>query len=348
MNNNSLLSRDEGAAYKGVAMLFIIMGHDIVFSELPWVWENEVLRYFYMFHIHAFFILPFLYGGREFSWYRMACYFVRFYWPFLVFGGSMLLLYRMCYVKTEINWGELLLAVGTGNLQFLKKYTGIQFLWFLPAFFATMVLRDLYFSRSNRWRIVLLAISVIAVAFNFFNPLSSFWVSLTCFMPNVCKAFLYLAFGVACRQLMQYPWTQYKWPWLLLFFIGSVFYFVNYLYCEKANHYSWNVHTTQHNVAQVLMPVVFVMLLYTCRKILAKSFLLRECGKYSLSIYLFSPLVGYGIAWMFMRMRFVGNVAAVVSLAGVCAGSYVVSMLIYRWKIDKLIFPKYIPFVKES
>ena len=144
MQNESLISREESTAIKGLLIFLIILGHNSFFSS-----ESRIgMVYLYLFHIQAFFMLPFLYPHKKISFIRIRDYVIRLYYPFIILFLFLSLLNYVGnilgvipenvssqMIETDKHWNDFLLTILTGNGYNIDYFTGLQFLWFLPVMF---------------------------------------------------------------------------------------------------------------------------------------------------------------------------------------------------------------------
>ncbi len=81
--DNIFLSRDSSRAIKGFLIFLIVLGHNAVFTNSL----KGSFNYIYLFHVQAFFILPFLYKINKRDDFKTLFKknFIRLYYPFINF-----------------------------------------------------------------------------------------------------------------------------------------------------------------------------------------------------------------------------------------------------------------------
>ena len=95
-SSETLLSRDESSSIKGILMLLIVLGHDIPFVD--WTDSWMVMVWLYLFHIHSFFLLPFLYPIKPLDFYRFWNHIIRYYIKFICFALPLLTINQLEYL----------------------------------------------------------------------------------------------------------------------------------------------------------------------------------------------------------------------------------------------------------
>ena len=148
-------------ALKGTAILLMIINH----VSLEGAWTGKFIG---VFHMPLFFIISgYLYKQRDFketikknTTKVLLPYILTSLVIWIIFGG----------VKGQLNWG---LSILWGNSRPFHNLTGVGPLWFLTAFFWTMIYANILLrinSKKIRWIILagLFAISVLRVQFTGF------------------------------------------------------------------------------------------------------------------------------------------------------------------------------------
>jgi fucose 4-O-acetylase-like acetyltransferase len=144
----NILSKQNSTAMKGFFILLIIFGHC---SLLGADWSHGIkyhvyswYNYLYDFHVACFFILPFLYNKNTYKKGNIKKYAARLLVPFLLFCLICFLI-SLLYNK-PINIYILPLALLTGSEYLLKNSIGFGYLWFLPAMFTLLLIKDFYYT----------------------------------------------------------------------------------------------------------------------------------------------------------------------------------------------------------
>lgn len=140
-NTESLLERHESTFIKGLLILLIVMGHNnyIMDSVGTGAWFKDWL---YSFHVHAYLYLPFLYGIKLFSWKRIHNSTKRLIIPYIFFFCLLLLMHSLVMHSCDIP--ITVLAFISGSQLMLREAIGMEYLWFLPAMFTLLILKDTY------------------------------------------------------------------------------------------------------------------------------------------------------------------------------------------------------------
>ena len=300
--NCSYINRDRSAWIKGVLTFFIVLGHNMTFTIPLNDWG--VMSFFYLFHVHCFFLLPFLYGSSPLTRKRLWTQLVRLYWPFFILSTSIMLGVGLYTHFHNFSWTQLL-SMYSGSSASLRSLCNYQALWFLPVMLATLILRDLFYHHCGRLQKVML---LVLSFFVLLHPFLSFhgWIgSAQNFLFLPFSALRYLLLGVICRYV--FGWLQNKNPYvslyvaLLLFMFGTILY-VFYV----ATQIKYGVNTC-FLFLQVWMPLVVMIILrwLPCTFSARINRWLIKVGEESLAIYLISPFVGYA---SFFLLEYIGGV----------------------------------------
>lgn len=299
----SLISREGSTAIKGLLIFLIILGHNSLFSSL----SRIGMVYLYTFHIHAFFLLPFLYPVKSIDKHRITDYFVRLYYPFILF---FIILSILNYIAAHFNlipngnveilhktinpqWLFFIITLINGNAKYIDYFTGFQFLWFLPVMFSMYILRDFYYSKISNLNvkyiiIILCLLCYLAfIIFGFRTPYNQEINDIILFYSPfaITKALGYLFMGLVILFLIKKKNQSINVLIHLIFFSGTLICFI----CQKGgdvpieDNYRWGL--------MLLMPFSFFYLLYNYNSILSKIPFLIELGKYSFPIYIIHPFL---------------------------------------------------------
>lgn len=282
-------TRSESTAIKGLLIFLIILGHNAVLTDsIP-----NLFSYLYSFHVASFFIIPFFYESKKRGFKAsIEVNFIRLYYPYVIF---FLLLSGLFYFLDVVDPNPVDLGQGEGVLLFLNslfsgsyflidKYTGFQFLWFLPVLFSMMVWKD-FLGRYEKLRTIFLVIgflsfilymvlmySKILLDFRYksmlFSPFALFQGLGAWFLGYTCKA-LYDSRLSGLLQKISF----------LLFVIISVYYFL----------FSSGSNTVL--VMRCLMPYLFFGVLLYARSVIGKIRIFECLGKYTFPIYIISSLL---------------------------------------------------------
>ena len=230
----SYIKTSESTAIKGFLIFLIILGHNMIFTH--YTEPVQGMGYLYCFHIQAFFILPFLYGAKPLTKERLANYFIRLYWPYLLLTTILSVIYSNFYLQKEFDfWGILRMFI-TGDVDLIKQYCGIQIFWFMPAMFSLSVLKDWFYNSNKVVRAVLLLFSCIANVFLFLASDYGYYYEISTDIRSVIPFGLYLGisylvFGVFVRWIVgKLKEREIKCcPYLIIIFIGCSFLYFRFL-----------------------------------------------------------------------------------------------------------------------
>lgn len=140
MNSGRESASDAVDGTKGLLVLLVVLGHDVVLTQrFP-----EFFNVVYNFHVIGFLLLPFAFSSRTASLPWTVDRATRYLVPYAVFAGLAAILYRViegpnCDMATWCV--RVALALARGDSGSLKATTGFTAFWFLPALFSVTVLR---------------------------------------------------------------------------------------------------------------------------------------------------------------------------------------------------------------
>lgn len=194
---------------KGLLILLVIFDHNEYAHQLfPKFLEG------FSFHVVGFFALPFLRPSEIFSFKRLPDMLVRYYFPYawIVCGMALISLF---ITKIELlTWAShLMLALYSGNNAILKTVTQMSMLWFLPSFFALVIIRSI-FSNSILGKVFLLTLTIII------HPVLGEWViQVRDYLPIGLLPILYvipLLFFIATAQQVLFDKIPKKQAFLMV------------------------------------------------------------------------------------------------------------------------------------
>ena len=289
----SLISRESSTAIKGLLLLLVVFGHTSLLSSDIVTGERTALWYWlYTFHVYVFFILPVIYGYKrrdcQASGVKHAFHCViddiyrnalRVVVPFLWFSFFYLMVFILVGGgKFELN--GVVYALVFGNEPLIGKYIGFNFLWFLPAYMALVIVMSIWYNSNRICRICIAIISLVLWSLYMLNILNRYTIGM--YVPFALSQGLYfITYGLISRWLLEGSLPKHcVFPFVIIMVIGIT---VVYLYFrELSDAPSFNVFA----VVNFFMPVLIFLLLYVSRDYLSKSRVLKTIGKYSLQIYL--------------------------------------------------------------
>ena len=138
---------------KGLLILLVIIDHND--------FSRDVIPGFLRglsFHVVAFMALPFVRTPRELTAEVVGKHFFRLYYPFLVFTCVVAAGYWLSSGRPFIDaLANLLHALYSANAASLKTATNMALLWFLPSFFALLLIKGVIERASQSLRAFLVA-----------------------------------------------------------------------------------------------------------------------------------------------------------------------------------------------
>ena len=303
MQNESLISREESTAIKGLLIFLIILGHNSFFSS-----ESRIgMVYLYLFHIQAFFMLPFLYPHKKISFIRIRDYVIRLYYPFIILFLFLSLLNYVGnilgvipenvssqMIETDKHWNDFLLTILTGNGYNIDYFTGLQFLWFLPVMFSMIILKDIYYDNDTSEilkYLIILCGSIFFFIYFIFGFRAPFDKSVIYLLKNYSPFAITYAFGAFFMGVVGL-WIIKNWKNSILYIIIPILFVFGTTICFILQHdgevpiddkVRWGLLLT--------MPFLFFFIVYQIRNILSNSCLLKKLGEYSFPIYIIHPFL---------------------------------------------------------
>lgn len=316
----SLLTREQSEAMKGVYMLLIILAHNIFFTSLTQ--EQNVMSFFYMFHISGFFMLPFLYGSKGLSWRGLADNAVRLLWPFLIFTFVLYIGVWVVYKQNPFDLSDLGQIFLHPTSSTLRRFIGYQALWFLPAMFMAMVVHNLYF-RFRTLIFILLAAIFAVKAIHLTNPqllkgvnIAWLWVlpwGLGSVLPDLFK-------GVVARLIL----VHRRWQTVAVSVSAAVAIGFGVWYFATSTRWGLN---KAFFYGEQFFPIAFMVILFYAAPRLSRVGWLKWIGRNSLQMYLIHPLVGFGLVFLIPGYASFATWVQVLLIAGSLAAIVGASVL---------------------
>lgn len=310
------ITREESTALKGFFLLLIILGHTKALVENE---RSLLYHWLYAFHVIAFFILPWIYPHKErpLKTYipTMA---IRMIVPYTFF---YLVAYLLFHITTSAPWEGLFNAYFSLNWQIIRDTIGLQSLWFLPTFFVFMILTQTlrnFIGNQTGPTIFALSIAVLVHLYITSNP--EYYE----LYPWTYNLSLYMSSALLTLLLLQT--SHLRW----LFYISLLcFLAFSTLYLSYERPYN-------HTPIRIIMGVCAFIIAYSFKAHLSKNNILKELGKYSLSIYLFHIFI----------IKVCEKIIGFSSLAGIVTyflatiGAYFLSKLLYSHvRLRQMLFP---------
>ncbi len=289
-------TRSESDALKGVFILFVVVAHNAYLVPTA----SALQHYFYQFHFFTFFILPFLYPSRRLSAKRANDYIFRYYVPYFWFYAATYIAYHVVKDKPS----DFLLFIApffSGEISRLKAATGFHFLWFLPAFAAFTLLKDISF-QVYQWVKILFFMLGLLVHFAVFAGGPDYYTLRSAVPLAIVQAFYFYPIAFITVWLLRYVphfrllpahapvckvycclLSAFLFVWLSLDFFSDG-------KAESSNYIE--------EIRNMFLPVFFFIFFYFSRGVWSRSKLVKALGKFSLQIYLLHVFV-YNILLIF-------------------------------------------------
>ena len=326
IKTNDTLTFEESDRLKGLLILLVILGHiEQLFSG-----ENAKLQMLlYSFHVVSFFFLPFLFNRNHLSLINIKKNLKRIYIPYTFFYFLSVLIYSIVFHK-EFSY-DIFIAwiIGTGPL--VKATAGFAFFWFFTALLSTVILIMLYNSLSKTYQ-------------NFFLFIMFSLHLIISLLPS--KYLIYFPFSLyvplylfIIGQIIKYIYSNLTWDNYMNFGILCIFAILLYiLYGTRFNLASPLLPNIIHNPIDFLMhDFVFIIGFFTMIY-LSRSFdFFTYFGKYSLAFFTIHPFIIQILNRTYHWDSILGGVVKYILVVFI---TYSLVKLVYRFKIDRIIYPR--------
>lgn len=333
---------------KGLLIILVVIDHnDFSRSIFP-----DLLNGF-TFHVVGFMAIPFfkpaIPWGRD-VWH----YALRLYYPyFLVVSAMSALLILVADIPIMTHIKHWIIALYNGNPDSLKAATHMALLWFLPSFIVVIVVRSMIERAPASGRILL---CVLAIGHAFIGAVPTEWHQRLPLglLPALYTVPLSVAI-VACHRL-----AFAKMDRLIAIVIAFIIFAVVKYLQIRANLYAeigFGVLADYSNPYALLlndMEAVFGVLLLLQVSRFDFSALVRNCGRYSMQIYLSHAFISLALFLILKNLALPVEVAFVLSVtATVIASLHVSRMMMSRSFLASLVFPRSLgdlvqPFKRKS
>ena len=306
----SSITRDTSEIMKGILILLIILGHNtILINNISGLFD-----YLYSFHVLTFFILPWFYTTK-FSWNSTIRRSTKLWFWYLAFFVVQVVFYNLLF-DTTFSFSETIKAFFLGGHTLLKGVTGYMYLWFMPAFFFSMLVRDLYTIANKPSRIAMIIASIGIVAFFAFHSYTNYIA--------IIQGVFFAALGIVASQLTLPTKNSHRALVVLLFVVCSVLMFID----------------ATKGFVHPFTPFVAFFAIWSIIEWLKKYMnWLQSLGKLSMFIYLTHPLI-----FQFL-LRVVPNNYSQVTYGIIILLLTILISVIVSWCMQKTI--KAIPVVNK-
>lgn len=298
MGNKSLLTRNESNAIKGLLIFLIVLGHNTFFTKnIP-----GFQTWLYCFHVQCFFALPFLYPSKKLCKESVANYFVRLYYPYIILfiTYTILFKYLQSVIPPQTNASFIppndvsitgwLRTLFTGNRYLIEYFGGFQYLWFLPAMFSAMIIKQIYEHTichkdkliKTFFFLMSLVCYIMFLVFFYKQPYDkTLNYNLMQFSLFAClQGFGATFVGFSIQYIIKHYKSTYGSICIFIFLAISTLYFL--LMWRNNEYLIW--------IMRAILPIIFFVLIYSYRQILSKSNILEKLGEYSFLIYVTHPI----------------------------------------------------------
>jgi fucose 4-O-acetylase-like acetyltransferase len=166
----------EGDAFKGILILFIVLGHNTQLTSAVPVLFGIV----YTFHVRCFLLLPFVMGHPKFEWGYLRDRAVRYLVPFLAFEIFASIIFFSMMVAPSQWWLWIpreFVALGWASRDALKEATGFALFWFLPALFVIVCWRAAIVGGRRLTAVIFILASLVVFFGKGFLP-GKYWLSI--------------------------------------------------------------------------------------------------------------------------------------------------------------------------
>jgi fucose 4-O-acetylase-like acetyltransferase len=326
--NNNFLTFEYINKFKGILIILIIAEHIEGLGSL------EVNTAILSFHVTSFFFLPFLFNNDKLTLFNMVKIFKRYYVPYTVFFLVSYIAYRIIFHNT-VSISDASFLWLTGTMYTLKEAIGIGAYWFFPALIALLISIMFHNSLSDFWKKVFIVFAFIS---HLFIGFFAYPKEVLRYIPFDLYVPLYLFFlGYIIKNIIYtVELTKNRLIVITLIFIISLI--LSYSYGESfniASPYFPSILTRPVDfiLRDTLMISGFFSILFITKYIPYTSLF----GIYSIAIYTLHPLI---IQAVHLILRSETFSMSILKFFIVLSITFTLAHIIYKFKINKLIYPK--------
>ena len=306
----SSIPRDTSEIMKGLLVLLIILGHNSILTQNI----SGLYDYLYSFHVLIFFIIPWFYT-TNFSWNSSIKRSSKLWSWYLTFFVVQVVLYNLLF-DTTFSLGETLKAFFLGGHSLLKGVTGYMYLWFMPAFFFSMLVRDVYTIANKPSRIAMIIASIGVVAFFAFYSYTNYIA--------IVQGVFFAALGITASLLSLPKQSIYRLVIVAIFAVSSVLMFID----------------ATKGFVRPFMPYIAFLALWSIIEFGKKHLnWFQHLGKLSMFIYLTHPLIFQ------LLLRVVPNIYSQIVYGTIILLLTTLISIIVSWCMQKTI--KAIPVLNK-
>lgn len=325
------IPRDKSAAIKGFLICLIVLGHNLFFNQAI---IHGVYDWLYSFHVACFFFLPFFYADHSFSIERSWTYCKRLLWPY--FYMFLILFFLNALFTKQLSLGGLANTLVTGNFYKLGFYVGFEYIWFLPAMFSMLVIKDIHTSANKHLKTTILIIGfiffILSWVFLINSPygrdisskiacfsIFSFMLGFAMFFLGTCVKFVVENFNINLIILV------------LATIMMLVSVIVTFGEIPEVLYARWT--------ARIFNPIIIFYILVNTSWYNIKVF--RMIGEVSLPFYLLHQPISFAICQVFNKSGLDPFVSLTVSYILTMIATYlVVKCAVSKQSISRFLFPR--------
>lgn len=298
-----------------------------------------------LFPCSLFLHFAFFYTIHFFSWPYFWTNCKRLLWPYS-YMFALLFALNYFFEKNACFDVGLIETFVTGNIYFLKKYIGFQYIWFLPVMFSMLITKSVYQCVSVLWRkTILIAAACFFVVFWVFlydqpyaerHNIRLAQVSLLSFMMGMGMFYI----GYCTKKFIERNGCS--------IIIPLAFLLVSLLIMLSSEREGWGLWSNWFTRA--LAPTMFFVFLYKIRvkPCVVAGFMgghilltIKKIGQLSLPIFLFHQPVNYLVCTLMENLQISAVVKFILSFCIVILLSYaMVKFVISIRKLNVLLFPR--------
>ena len=340
---SSDISFEESAAIKGFLIIMIIIGHCYGLPYFP----KGLFDYLYSFHVACFFILSFIYPSKHLTKERFNNYTVRLLLPYFmlyIIFSAIIFFFMLNGIdaKPSLAYGDYsfcgwLATLFTGGFLPLHIYTGMQYLWFMPAMFSFVIVRDLFKMNS--------AFIQHKSLFVFFCFICYFLVCVFSYYPPFPNKIVYLiqrfsplSFFYSLGMIfVSYVTSIFLKNTRIKYYMGGfiaiTLFFVFNLYTEFLKYES------VVRCLRVLMPLLAFCFLYIIKGHLVRYKFLCAFGRMSMMIYIVQSPICVILSKMPYKFEALFNpIGSALMLIVIILTSYFVAKLLFVIPLTRVAF----------
>jgi fucose 4-O-acetylase-like acetyltransferase len=292
-DKNWPLPRNQSDAIKGVLILMVVIGHNLFLTTSI----HQLKSVLYSFHVFCFFFLIFIRPAKSITFGEVRDLIIRYLVPFLFFSVlSHVAFFSFVSDGRTGNIWSVITDILIGSADSLKRTTGFQLYWFLPAFFS-LTLVHMFISSQNRCiKYVLIALTIVLHGFIPMLPSTVKFYNLFSILCSIYVFPLGLAIGKLLEILyknsfLQKSLTSKVLIWILT--IASILYacFDERLYINLAILDLFDYASLGKMLFYDLLPILIFASLVMLAPMLSRFSQIGFLGHHSLVIYLTHQII---------------------------------------------------------